>query len=164
MQASAFPFFKRNAPGVPLLAGPDRHRLHRPAADRARPRFRRPQPHRQTRGPRASGAGRYSLLSALEAIAGAGLEVPIISTALTTLADPTAGEILGLAGVIGVPFFRPGPWRFNAPAAALLREIADLAAAGRSTKMAMGIQNTNDPAGATVANVTRTIASWTRAG
>ena len=98
-----------------------------------------------------------SLMPALEAIAGAGLEVPIVTTALTGLADPTAGEILGLAGVVGVPFFRPGPWRFNAPSNTLLREIAGLAAAGRSTKVAMGIQNTNDPAGATVANVTRTI-------
>jgi sugar phosphate isomerase/epimerase len=102
-------------------------------------------------------AADVSLMPALEAMSGAGLEVPIISTALTTLADPTAGELLGLAAVIGVPFFRPGPWRFDAPPAALQRDIAGLAALGRSAKMSMGIPNTGGQAGATVANVLRVV-------
>jgi sugar phosphate isomerase/epimerase len=103
------------------------------------------------------GAADVSLMPALEAMSGVDLEVPIITTALTSMADPTAGEVLGLAGVIGVPFFRPGPWRFEAPSPALQRAIAGLAAVGRSSKMAMGIPNTGAAAGATVATVSRIV-------
>jgi sugar phosphate isomerase/epimerase len=102
-------------------------------------------------------AADVSLMPALEAMSGADLEVPIIATALTSMADPTAGEVLGLAGVIGVPFFRPGPWRFNPPSTALQREIAGVAAAGRSNKMAMGISNTGEASGASVATVSQIV-------
>jgi sugar phosphate isomerase/epimerase len=96
-------------------------------------------------------------MPALEAMSGVDLEVPIITTALTSMADPTAGEVLGLAGVIGVPFFRPGPWRFSAPSPALQHEIAGLGAVGRASKSAMGIPNTGEAAGGTVANVSRIV-------
>ena len=97
------------------------------------------------------------LMPALESLTGAGLEVPIISTGLASLTDPQTAEVLGLAGIIGVPYFRPKGWRFDAPAPALLREIAGLAAAGRAYKSAMGIQNTRREGGAAVADVLRTI-------
>ena len=57
------------------------------------------------------------LMPALEAFTGSGLDVPMITTALTSMEDKSAEDILGLASFIKVPFFRPGHWKFTGSAA-----------------------------------------------
>src|ERR1051325_2505435 len=54
----------------------------------------------------------YNLMPGLEAFTGIGLDVPMLTTGLT-VADKDAEQILGLATYIGVPFFRPGHWKFG---------------------------------------------------
>ncbi|MBZ5725188.1 MAG: sugar phosphate isomerase/epimerase [Acidobacteriia bacterium] len=107
-------------------------------------------------------AGLY-LMPALEALTGAGLDVPMITTALTGL-DALAQEVLGLSGLIGVPFFRPGHWKLSGSPevehrlAQVQREIAGLASLGRATGMAMGIHNfAGEPEGASVSDINRLI-------
>jgi len=105
----------------------------------------------------------YTLMPALEAITGIGLDVPMLTTALTT-PDNDAQQVLGLATYIGVPFFRPGHWKFTGSAEVQMqlgvvqRDVAILAQLGRATKMAMGIHNYLDGAeGAAVADIDRVI-------
>jgi sugar phosphate isomerase/epimerase len=105
----------------------------------------------------------YNLMPALEAFTGAGLDVPMLTTGLTLL-DKDAEQVLGLATYIGVPFFRPGHWKFTGPMevqmglALVQRDILGLAQLGRYAKMAMGIHNYLDGAeGAAVADINRVI-------
>jgi L-ribulose-5-phosphate 3-epimerase len=53
------------------------------------------------------------LVRAFEAVRGAGLEVPMISTNITTTADPTCYPVLYLSGHSQVPFFRLGYWAYG---------------------------------------------------
>jgi sugar phosphate isomerase/epimerase len=112
----------------------------------------------------------YNLMPALEAFTGVGLDVPMLTTDLTqfatglTPADKDAEQVLGLATYIGVPFFRPGHWKFTGSMevqmelALVQRDIVGLAQLGRFTKMAMGIHNYLDGAeGAAVADINRVI-------
>src|SRR5450631_4192435 len=56
------------------------------------------------------------LMRGIEAISGVGLEVPIISTSVTSGNDPNGRQILSVAGFMGIPLFRPGYWKYgNAP-------------------------------------------------
>jgi sugar phosphate isomerase/epimerase len=105
----------------------------------------------------------YTLMPALEAFTGIGLDVPMLTTQLTQ-PNNDAEQVLGLATYIGVPFFRPGRWKFTGPVAVQMqlgmvqREVAILAQLGRATKMAMGIQNYLDGGeGAAVADIDRVI-------
>jgi L-ribulose-5-phosphate 3-epimerase len=52
------------------------------------------------------------LPKAIEDIRAEGLEVPIIATAFTSAADPTAQPILSIAGKLGVKLCRPGWYTF----------------------------------------------------
>jgi sugar phosphate isomerase/epimerase len=106
----------------------------------------------------------YNLMPALEGFTGRGLDVPMITTGLTTLQDKDAQEVLGLATYIGVPFFRPGHWKMTGSAEIQMqlpmiqRDIAGLAQLGRATKMAMGVHNFVDGTeGASIADITRVI-------
>lgn len=103
------------------------------------------------------------LMPALEALTGAGLDVPMITTSLTVM-DQLAQEVLGLSSFIGVPFFRPGHWKLTGSPALeaklgqTQREIAALASLGRATGLVMGIHNfTGDAEGASVADISRVI-------
>ena len=106
----------------------------------------------------------YNLMPALEAITGVGLDVPMLTTGLTTVQDKDAEQVLGLATYIGVPFFRPGHWKFTGSVQTEMqlplvqRDVAGLAMLGRATKMAMGIHNYLEGAeGAAVADINRAI-------
>ena len=106
----------------------------------------------------------YNLMPALEAFTGVGLDVPMLTTGLTTLQDKNAEQVLGLATYIGVPFFRPGHWKFTGSMevqmqlALVQRDIAGLAQLGRATKMAMGIHNyLEGDEGAAVTDINRVI-------
>ncbi len=108
-------------------------------------------------------AGNY-LMPALEGFTGRGLDVPMITTALTSLEDKDAETLLGLSSYIKVPFFRPGHWKVTgSPAIEMLlglvqRQVAGLAQLARATNMAMGIHNFVDGAeGAAVPDIARVI-------
>jgi L-ribulose-5-phosphate 3-epimerase len=53
------------------------------------------------------------LVRAFEAVRGAGLEVPMISTNITSTADPTCYAVLYLTGHSQVPLFRLGYWPYG---------------------------------------------------
>jgi L-ribulose-5-phosphate 3-epimerase len=86
------------------------------------------------------------LMRAIEAVTGVGLDVPVISTACTSLADPNIRNVAAIAGEMGVPLFRAGAWKYTAvePEARLgevQRDIAGLAALARAANMAVVVQN-----------------------
>jgi L-ribulose-5-phosphate 3-epimerase len=86
------------------------------------------------------------LMRAIEAVTGVGLDVPVISTAYTSLADPTIRNVAAIAGEMGVPLFRAGLWKYTAaePEARLAevqRDLNGLAALGRAVNMSVAVQN-----------------------
>lgn len=78
------------------------------------------------------------LVRAIESVHGAELEVPVISTALTSPFDPTALPIIYIAGKSGVPLLKPGLWR---AASNVRQDVRGLVAMGRQYGMAIGVQN-----------------------
>jgi sugar phosphate isomerase/epimerase len=97
------------------------------------------------------------LVRALESVRGAGLEVPMITTALTSPYDPTAVPVLALAGRTQVGLFRPGYWKYGAardiPARLneVRRDLAGLVAIGQRFGIAAGFHNeAGDNVGAAV--------------
>src|SRR5271157_1615667 len=87
------------------------------------------------------------LVRAVLAVTDVGLYVPTITTSITSSGDPNIRMVLALAGFMGVPLFRPGVWKYNptteieAQLAQVQGDIAGLAAAGRNSRMAMGVRN-----------------------
>lgn len=87
------------------------------------------------------------LMRAIEAITGVGLDVPVISTNYTNLADPTIRNVVAIAGEMGVPLFRSGQWKYPAAGdieprlAAVQRDMSGLAAIARAVNMAVAIPN-----------------------
>ena len=77
-----------------------------------------------------------------------GMQVPMITTEITSAADPAAKPTLRAAAAAGVTHFKPGYWRYNAgdilarvkEAAADIRGLAELAAEHR---VVMGLHNHN---------------------
>ncbi len=53
------------------------------------------------------------LVRAFESVRGSGLEVPMISTNITTANDPTAYPVMYLTGHSQIPLFRLGFWPYN---------------------------------------------------
>jgi L-ribulose-5-phosphate 3-epimerase len=53
------------------------------------------------------------LPKALAAIRAAGLNVPMITTALTSASDPAARSILATAGSLSIPYFKPGYYKYS---------------------------------------------------
>ena len=87
------------------------------------------------------------LVRAVLAVTDVGLDVPMFTTSITSPGDPNIRLILGIGGFMGVPFFRPGVWKYDGTTAIEARlaqvqgEIAGLAAVGRASSMAMGVRN-----------------------
>lgn len=52
------------------------------------------------------------LPAVVAAIRGEGLDVPMITTELLSASDPTARPILSSAGKLGIPFFKPGYYKY----------------------------------------------------
>ena len=83
------------------------------------------------------------LVRAVEVFQGRGLEVPLITTTFISATEPWARNVIYITGGSGVPFFRPGYWKF--PGARLVEmkaQIVGLANVGRAYNMAMGVPNT----------------------
>jgi L-ribulose-5-phosphate 3-epimerase len=87
------------------------------------------------------------LMRAIEAVSGVGLEVPLLTTAMTTPNDPSGRVILSIAGFMGIPVFRPGYWHYgNAPdiegrQIEVQRELVGLASIARAYNVAMAVHN-----------------------
>jgi len=87
------------------------------------------------------------LMRAVEAVAGVGLEVPIITTIVTNGADPSGRMILSIAGFMGVAAFRPGYWHYGnatdieARLFEVQREMMGLASIARAYNVAMAVHN-----------------------
>jgi len=81
------------------------------------------------------------LVRAFESVRGAGLEVPMITTTLTSVSEPTAYPILAITGHTQVHLYRLGFWPWG-PAANIARrltqvrnDLTSLVAAGRQFEM-----------------------------
>ena len=87
------------------------------------------------------------LMRAIEAVSGVGLDVPILTTAVTNAGDAAGRMILSIAGFMGIPAFRPGYWHYgNAPdiearQMEVQREMLGLASVGRAYNVAMAVHN-----------------------
>ncbi len=79
------------------------------------------------------------LVRALEVMQGQGLDVPIVSTALTSPGDYTSRAVLALSGMTGVKLFRTGYWR--AGETGVRRDVLGLAAVGREYNIAPVLHN-----------------------
>jgi sugar phosphate isomerase/epimerase len=96
------------------------------------------------------------LMRAIEAITGVGLDVPSITTAYTSLSDPTLRNVAAIAGEMGIPVFRAGVWKWgagevDARLAEVQRDISGLAAMARAVNMAVALRNVaGDNVGASV--------------
>jgi L-ribulose-5-phosphate 3-epimerase len=89
----------------------------------------------------------FHLMRAVEAITGNGLDVPVVTTAYTSIADPTIRNMAGTCGEMGVPTFKPGHWKYTAGTeiearlAEVQRDLAGLANLARAVNMSLAIQN-----------------------
>jgi sugar phosphate isomerase/epimerase len=87
------------------------------------------------------------LMRAIEAITGFGLDVPVLSTSYTNLADQTIRNVVAIGGEMGVPVFRAGHWKYPPSGdlelrmAEVQRDMAGLAAIARAVNMSVAIQN-----------------------
>jgi sugar phosphate isomerase/epimerase len=91
------------------------------------------------------------LVRAIESVRGAGLEVPLITTTLTTVADQTTYPILAIAGHTQVHLYRMGFWpyatgpegKIDIPRrmAQVRNDLNSLLAVGRSYQMAAAFPN-----------------------
>jgi sugar phosphate isomerase/epimerase len=89
------------------------------------------------------------LMRGIEAVSGVGLEVPIISTSVTSANDPNGRQILGIAGFMGIPLFRPGYWKYGNASnrevrlAQVQREMIGLASIARAYNIATALHNSS---------------------
>src|SRR5580698_8818269 len=81
------------------------------------------------------------LYRAVEAIRAEGVEVPMITTAFVSAADPTLHGVLALTGRMKVPYFKLGYWpyrpadRIETRVAEVRRDVAALVDRGRAYGM-----------------------------
>jgi sugar phosphate isomerase/epimerase len=87
------------------------------------------------------------LYRAVEAIRAEGVEVPMITTAFVSAADPSARSVLAIAGRMKVPYFKLGYWRYRptdqieARLNEVRADVSGLVALGRAYGMAAGFHN-----------------------
>ena len=87
------------------------------------------------------------LMRAVESITGLGLDVPVLSTAYTSLADRTLNTVAGVAHEMGVPLLRAGDWTYGpegeieARLIEVQRDINSLAALARAAEMTVVLRN-----------------------
>jgi sugar phosphate isomerase/epimerase len=100
------------------------------------------------------------LMRAIEAVLGVGLEVAIVTMPFTNAVDRRAGQILGVAGFMGVPLFRPGHWSYANASDLEMRlievrnEILSLAGVGQAYNIGLALHNAaGDTVGASLWDV-----------
>jgi L-ribulose-5-phosphate 3-epimerase len=83
---------------------------------------------------------------AVETLRKHGLSVPMITTEITSATDPAANPILRTAASLGIPFFKPGYWKYTTgPVEARVKEVGAevrrLAMLAAEHRIAMGLHN-----------------------
>ena len=87
------------------------------------------------------------MMRGVEAITGVGLDVPVITTAYTSLGDPTIRNVMAICGEMGVPVMRTGVWKYSDAAepemrlAEVQRDLLGLYSLARAVNMAIAIPN-----------------------
>jgi sugar phosphate isomerase/epimerase len=86
------------------------------------------------------------MVRSVEAITGVGLDLPIISTSYTSLADPTIRNVMAICGEMGVPLMRTGIWKYGGaePEARLSevqRDLVGLMSLARAVHMSLALPN-----------------------
>jgi L-ribulose-5-phosphate 3-epimerase len=87
------------------------------------------------------------MVRAIEGVRDEGVDVPMISTAFFSAAEPWARNVMAIAGGMGVPFFTAGPWPYGnakdipAKVAEVKREVAGLMLLGRTYNIQMALPN-----------------------
>jgi len=96
------------------------------------------------------------LMRAIEAVAGTGLEVPILSTSANSANDMNGRQVMAIAGFMQIPLLRPGGWKYGTadPEARLTevqRELLNFASLARAYNITVCLPNlTNDYVGAAI--------------
>ncbi len=82
---------------------------------------------------------------AIEAITGLGLDVPVLSTTLTSPMAKALQTIFGWGGQMGIPVFRPGEWKYgsniDAGLSQMQLDVSNLARFGQAMQMSIAIHN-----------------------
>jgi L-ribulose-5-phosphate 3-epimerase len=104
---------------------------------------------------------------AVAAIRARGLSVPMITTGLTSANDPAAQPTLAAAGKLGVPFYKPGYYKYafkdvRAEVEQMARDFRPLAELGRQHKMQVGFHNHAGYIGAALWDIAPVIESMDR--
>lgn len=81
------------------------------------------------------------LVRALEVMQGQGLDVPMVTTALTSPTEYTARAVLALSGMTGVRLARTGYWRGGDAAISVRRDVMGLAALGHEYNIVPVLHN-----------------------
>src|SRR5262245_32432641 len=86
------------------------------------------------------------MMRGVEAITGVGLDVPVITTAYTSLGDPTIRKVMAICGEMGVPVMRTGVWKYgpgdvDMRLAEVQRDLIGLMSLARAVNMALAIPN-----------------------
>jgi L-ribulose-5-phosphate 3-epimerase len=86
------------------------------------------------------------MMRGVESITGVGLDVPVITTSYTSLADPTIRNVMAICGEMGVPVMRTGIWKYGAGdvemrLAEVQRDLIGLMSLARAVNMALAIPN-----------------------
>lgn len=94
-------------------------------------------------------------MRAIEALTGSGIDVFMVSTPYTSPADPTVRLAMQWGGEMGVPFFRPGHWKYGTTEieqrlAEAQRDISGFANIARVVGMSVGIHNAPDCVGSSL--------------
>lgn len=104
---------------------------------------------------------------AVAAIRAAGLDVPMITTGLTSANDPAAQPTLAAAGKLGIQFYKPGYYKYafkdaRAEVEQMARDFRPLAELGRQHKMQVGFHNHAGYIGAAIWDIAPMIESMDR--
>ncbi len=84
---------------------------------------------------------------AIEAITGVGLDVPVLSTAYTSIQDQTTRNVFGFGGQMGIPLIGVGPWKYPATGEVeqrlgeVSRDLNGLAALAQAVGMSVVVHN-----------------------
>ena len=96
------------------------------------------------------------LMRAVEAVAGIGLDVPILSTSANSAMDMNGRQLLAVAGFLQIPLVRSGAWHYGtgdpeARATEVQREMLNFASICRAYNITLCLPNlTGDAVGAAV--------------
>jgi L-ribulose-5-phosphate 3-epimerase len=91
------------------------------------------------------------MVRGIEAITGVGIDVPLITTNYTSVADPTIRNVMAICGEMGVPIMRTGIWKYGEaePEVRLTevqRDLIGLMSLARAVRMSLALPNVSGDA------------------